>query len=34
MVIIHSSLNTCYERQDIQNCKNVTWVSVAWIGVT
>jgi hypothetical protein len=34
MVIIHSSLNTCFDRHDIHNCKNVNWVSYTWFGVT
>jgi len=34
MVIIHSPKNTCFERHDIQNCKNVNWVSGTWTGVT
>ena len=24
---IHPSLNSCFDRHDIQNCKNVNWVS-------
>jgi len=33
MVVIHLPLNTYFDRQDIQNCKNVNRVSVAWTGV-
>jgi len=29
-----SSLKTFFDRHDNQNCKNVTWVSVPWTGVT
>jgi len=34
MLIILSSLNTCFDRNDIPKCINVKYVSITWIGVT
>ena len=32
MVIIHPFLNTCFDRNDIQNSKNINWVSGSLTG--